>query len=373
MYSEGADCSYKASALHRLTRQSPLILLKDLSELPSISHSTDLLLGPPHSSSFQPPLDQSYDIVNEMSRPFVAIAGATGGLGRLIAKALRERDVPVKALVRLNTSSSRTSDLHNIGVKIAPVDLSDVASLTNELTGAMCVVSALQGLKDIMHTAQGNLVDAAVAAKVSRFIPSDFSLDFTKTTPGSNRNLDLRREFHSRLDASGIAWTSILNGGFMDLLGGDSPMINHKTRKVSYVGSDTQLLDFTTMIDTAAYTAAVAADPNPTPKFLHIAGDVVSASDIANAETEVYGAKYQPTYMGPVWVLERMISVMRLFGGDDKIMPAWQGMQYMANMFSGIAKAKILDNDRYPEIKWTRLVEFIRADKEKKDNVQRLV
>lgn len=300
-----------------------------------------------------------------MSKSFVAIAGATGGLGQLIAKALREREIPVKALVRLHTSPSRTSDLHDIGVEIAPVDLSDVPSLTKELAGAICVVSALQGLKDIIHTAQGNLVDAAVAAKVPRFIPSDFSLDFTKTTPGSNRNLDLRREFHTRLDASGITWTSILNGGFMDLLGGESPMINHKTRKVSYVGSASQLLDFTTMIDTAAYTAAVAADPNLTPKFLHIASDVVSASDIANAETEVYGAEYRPSHMGPVWVLERMISVMRLFGGDEKIMPVWQGMQYMANMFSGVAKAKKLDNDRYPEIKWTKLVDFIRADKEK--------
>jgi hypothetical protein len=57
---------------------------------------------------------------------------------------------------------------------------------------------------------------------------------------------------------------------FMDLLGGDSPMINHKRRKVVYIGQATQLLDFTTMVHIAAYTAAVAADlennryPEPT-------------------------------------------------------------------------------------------------------------
>ncbi|THZ81759.1 NAD(P)-binding protein [Aureobasidium pullulans] len=283
-----------------------------------------------------------------MSKGFVAVAGATGGLGQLIAKALRARNVPVKALVRLNTSPSRTSKLHDIGVKVSPVDLSDVPTLTNELEGAICVVSALQGLKDVVHTAQGNLLDASVAANVPRFIPSDFSLDFTKTAPGSNRNLDLRREFHPRLDAS------------------ESPMINDKTRKVAYIGSDSQLVDFTTMVDTAAFTAAVATDPNPTPKYLRIASDVVSPRDIANVKSEVYGAKYQPSYMGPIWVIERMIPVMRLFGGEDKVMNVWQGMQYMTNMYSGVAKAKELDNDRYPEIKWTKLVDFIRADKEKK-------
>ena len=130
-------------------------------------------------------------------------------------------------------------------------------------------------------------------------------------------------------------------------------------------GSDSQLVDFTTMVDTAAFTAAVATDPNPTPRYLRIASDVVSPRDIANVESEVYGAKYQPSYMGPIWVIERMIPVMRLFGGEDKVMNAWQGMQYMTNMYSGLARAKKLDNDRYPEIKWTKLVDFIRADKEK--------
>lgn len=206
-----------------------------------------------------------------MASPFVAVAGASGALGRLVAMELAKRGVAVKALVRPNTDPSRTENLRSAGISIAPVGMSEVPALTRELTGATSVISTLQGLKDVIHTAQGNLVDASVAAKVSRFIPSDFSLDFTKTKPGSNRNLDLRRDFHARLETSGIAWTSILNGAFMDLMVGDSPMVNRKSRKVAYIGQPTQLLDFTTMADTAAYTAAVAADPNPAPKFLRIA------------------------------------------------------------------------------------------------------
>jgi hypothetical protein len=33
--------------------------------------------------------------------------------------------------------------------------------------------------------------------------------------------------------------------------------------------------------------------------------------------------------------------------------PAWQGMQYMRDMFTGSAKLAPLDNDRYAGILWT--------------------
>lgn len=149
---------------------------------------------------------------------FVAVAGATGNLGSLIALNLRERNVTAKALVRPGTAASRTQKLRDAGVTITEVDMNDVPALTEALQGATTVVSALQGLRDVILGVQGSLLDAAVKAKVNRFIPSDFSLDFTKCEPGSNRNLDLRREFHAKLDASGIQWTSVLNGAFMELV-----------------------------------------------------------------------------------------------------------------------------------------------------------
>ena len=298
-----------------------------------------------------------------MTSPFIAVAGATGGLGQLVAKALVKRGATVKALVRPNTNPSRTETLRNAGVTITPADLSTVQDLTRELNGATCVVSTLQGLRPVIQGVQGKLLEASVAAKVSRFIPSDYSLDFTKTKPGSNRNLDLRREFHDQLRNSGIAWTSILNGGFMELMAGNSPMINHKGRKVSYIGDKTQLLDFTTMADTAAYTAAVAMDPNPTPNFLRIASDTVNAIDIAQAAANVEGAPYTPGWMGTIGSTELMIRILRLFGGENEVFPTWQGMQYMVNMFSGDGKLDPLDNGRYPDLTWTKIEDFFREHK----------
>jgi hypothetical protein len=61
-------------------------------------------------------------------------------------------------------------------------------------------VSALNGLHDVIIGRQSRLLEAAVLARVPRFIPSDFSADFTKTQLGQNRNFDLRREFMALAD-----------------------------------------------------------------------------------------------------------------------------------------------------------------------------
>ncbi|KAK8910376.1 hypothetical protein ACHAPF_008493 [Botrytis cinerea] len=303
---------------------------------------------------------------------FVAVAGAAGDLGARIAIDLRRRNVAVKALVRPGTAASRTQKLRDAGVSIVEVDMSDVPSILKAVTGATTVVSALQGLRDVMLGIQGRLLEASVAANVQRFIPSDFSLDFTKTTPGSNRNLDLRREFHSKLDASGIRWTSVLNGGFMELLiGGQMPVINDKWHRILYFGNVDQKQDYTTIPDVAAYTAAVAADPNPTPKFLRIAGSSFNAKELAAIVTKVRGEQYKPMWTGSVGFLRGIISVLKfVIGGEEtKIMPPWQGMQYMENILSGKGKLDPLDNDRYPDLKWTTVEKALAAaDAEKKKN-----
>lgn len=257
---------------------------------------------------------------------------------------------------------------------ISETDLNDVPALRTALEGTTTLVSALNGLSDTILGAQRNLLDAAVQANVRRFIPSDFALDFTKTTPGTNRNLDLRRDFHGVLEKSGMKeWTSVLNGPFMELLGGEAPLINDRFRRVLYWGSADQELDFTTYGDTAAYTAAVAADERETPKILRIAGDVLSVRELGVVAGRVNGGKdgspYTPLWVGSVGFLKGAARVMRRFGmgGSEKdVFPAWQGMQYTVNMFSGEGKLEPLDNDRYPEIKWTKVEDFLRQKKEEK-------
>src|ERR1019366_4968087 len=139
----------------------------------------------------------------------IVVAGATGNLGGRIARALVEQGVGVKALVRHGTAQHKLDRLREIGVTIASVDLRSPSQVTPACSRASCVVSALQGLRDAIVETQTVLLDASIDSDVPRFIPSDFSIDFTRFPPGENRNLDLRRDFHKRLDKTSIAATTI--------------------------------------------------------------------------------------------------------------------------------------------------------------------
>lgn len=289
----------------------------------------------------------------------VLLAGASGDLGGRIAAALVARGAQVRAIVRATASPASRENLREIGVEVIEVDLDDLDALTAASQGASVVVSALSGLREVIVERQSVLIDAAVRAGVPRFIPSDFCEDYTRTAPGHNRNLDLRRELAGRADRAPIAVTSIFNGAFMDMIGAEMPIVQPRVRRVLHWGSADQALDFTTRDDTAAYTAAAALD-EATPRILRIAGDSLSARGIAGAMTQASGKNYRPQWAGSVAFLGGVMApIARRLAPDkpDPVFPAWQGMQYMVDMFSGHAHLHPLDNQRYPDVAFTTLAQ----------------
>lgn len=284
----------------------------------------------------------------------VVLAGATGDLGGRIAAAFGRRGTRVRALVRQGTPDAKLSAVRATGAIPVDVDFSDPVKLASACARAVCVVSALNGLEAAILDLQGRLLDAAVAAGVPRFMPSDFSLDFTRTRPGDNRNMDLRRAFQARIDAAPIRATSVLNGAFADLLAGDAPIVLHKFHRILYWGDADQPLDFTTKNDVADYAVEVALDADA-PRFSRIAGDVVSARDLAALMTRLSGRRYKLLRAGGIGRLDTVIRIARaLSPSTDAPFPVWQGMQYMRDMSSGRGKLSPLDNGRYGKTQWTR-------------------
>jgi hypothetical protein len=61
-------------------------------------------------------------------------------------------------------------------------------------------------------------------------------------------------------------------------------------------------------------------------------------------------------------MLGALIEVARAVApNENELFPAWQGMQYMRNMFDGRAKLRPLDNDRYPGMRWTPVRDVLSA------------
>ncbi len=149
---------------------------------------------------------------------------------------------------------------------------------------------------------------------------------------------------------------------FMDLLGWGVPIFDLRRHSVSYSGEPDQKLDFTSMDDVAAYTAAAALDPNA-PEILRIAGEVASANDLAAIGQEITGEAMQLVRLGSLDDLKYGIEAVRAAHPEqeEEEFPRFQQMQYMHNMQSGKAKLTPLDNARYPELHWTGIADLVRA------------
>lgn len=294
-----------------------------------------------------------------MNKELIVVAGGTGNLGSRIVKALIGKGAEVRVLVRSSSDKKRVSYLEKMGAEVITVDMTNEQEIATACIGATCVVSALAGLQDTVIVAQKLLLNAAIIAGVPRFIPSDYSLDFTKLKDGENRNLDLRRDFHTYLDSTSISATSIFNGAFMDMLTNEIPMVIFKKKLVIYWGNADHKIGFTTLDDTAMFTANVALDKS-TPRYLRIAGDQISAREIRGVMSELSGQKYRLLKTGGLGLLSIIIKIAKLFSpSKNQLYPAWQGMQYMRNMMDERSTLESTDNNRYSDMKWTTVKELI--------------
>ena len=110
------------------------------------------------------------------------------------------------------------------------------------------------------------------------------------------------------------------------------PLILFKQKRVLYWGNADHRMGFTTVEDTATFTANAALDPI-TPRYLHIAGDQISPREIKDVLIEVTGKKFRLFRAGGPGILSAMIKIARMIAPAEKeLYPAWQGMQYMRNM-----------------------------------------
>jgi hypothetical protein len=310
----------------------------------------------------------------------IVVAGAQGTLGKLLCDSLisrarsEGRPVQVRGLVRkgdtnsvpVTPESSPEKDSER-QLTIEPVDYGNEDDLKRVCAGAYCVISALQGLEDVIIGVQSRLIAAAITCNVQRFIPSDFSIDFTKLPQGSNRNFDFRFRFHQAADLlikqskSNIRLLSVYPGAITELLGSGWMLFNYKKRTITYFGSSDTIMEFTTWKNTAQFTAAVALDLNPAKRNYFIAGKRLTPLEALQVAKQVTGADFKIKRAMSIRMLHFMITLMKFCKPEkNKTMPMWVGMQYAYCMALGPTLPEQLDNDKYPGIEWTGIEDVVR-------------
>ena len=279
----------------------------------------------------------------------VLLAGATGMLGRHIARRLLDRP---EARLRLLVRDSRVVADGRHAVTLGPLlargaelvggDLADWTSLDRATEGVDVIVSAVQGGADVIVEGQEALAEAGRRNGVRRILPSDFGLDLFKATPGEHAMFDLRRQADARIAATGIEHVHVLQGAFMDMFLPGKGAIDLDAGTVTFWGDGNQLIDTTSVEDTARMVARVALDRAVTSGKLAFAGDRVSFRSAAAIIAEQTGRTLRPISLGSEAELRAALASAE---PPRKVLLAYA--LYMSN---GQTALTGLQNNRYPDI-----------------------
>jgi nucleoside-diphosphate-sugar epimerase len=288
------------------------------------------------------------------------VVGATGLLGSQIVSSLLDKGAPVRALVRPGTEGDKKAALTALearGLELVEGDITDpVEKLAAAIGDATTVVSAIQGGPDLIIDGQVNLVRAAEQAGARRFIPSDFAIDMTKLDDDDNVMIGWRRQAAAAYGNTSLDVISVLNGAFYEVMIGFMGLVDWEAGTVSHWGDPDQPLDMTSVSDTAAFTAAVALDPEAkgTQRF---AGEELSMRQFHQTLERATGRSLTLKNLGTADELRAEIT--RQAGATQNPFE-YVGLQYQWCMVTGKGKFDTLDNAKYPQVKAGSLEDFVR-------------
>ncbi|KAL6900059.1 hypothetical protein GGI43DRAFT_423182 [Trichoderma evansii] len=183
----------------------------------------------------------------------VAIAGASGSLGPHVLEALVDAGFQVTVLTR-----SVKPGAYDSSVKVLEVDFASVESLAAALKGVDAVVSTVSGSAIDNQTV---LIDAAVAAGVKRFIPSEFGSVTTNTElqgyPFYSSVTKIRKCLQEKAAAGKLTWTVLASGAFLDFLLNTPVLLDFANHKVAKIDEGDNRISSTTMPKIGSAIAAI--------------------------------------------------------------------------------------------------------------------
>ena len=223
----------------------------------------------------------------------ILVAGATGLLGGQITHQLLERGKPVRLLVR---SGSTYDGLVNAGAEAVLGDLKDRDSVRAACQGVDTVIttanaigrSGADNLESVDHQGNRNLVDAAAAEGVGRFV---FVSAFGAAPDHPMPLLQAKGQTELRLRQSGMTWTVLQPNFYMDIwipavVGGPALA----GQPVTLVGDGKRRHSMVAVRDVASYAVAALDRPEAADQTLYVGGpQPISWLDVVAAFEEELG------------------------------------------------------------------------------------
>lgn len=191
----------------------------------------------------------------------VAIAGASGSLGSVVFKTFVDSAKYNIRVLKHSGSSSKFPE----GTDVVEVDYSSIDSLTAALQGQDAVISTLTTLS---IDAQFTLVDAAIAAGVKRFIPSEFGSNLdnpqTRALPVFTVKVKLQEYLKEKAQSTPLSYTFVYNNAFLDWGLQHDFILGLKTDKVTLYDGGDKPFNTTTLTSVADALVGVLEHPEET-------------------------------------------------------------------------------------------------------------
>jgi NADH dehydrogenase len=226
------------------------------------------------------------------------VVGATGLLGGEICRLLAAEGKPAKALVRPTSDQNKVAQLASLNVEIALGDLKDRSSLNAACRGATAVISTASctlsrqdgdSIQTVDLAGQVNLIDAAKAANVSRFVLISFpqvDVEFPLQTA--------KRAVEDHLKNSGLAYTILRPTFFMEVWLSPALGFDAANAAVQIYGSGENKISWISFKDVAKFAVASLENPEARNAEIKLGGpEALSPLEVVRIFEELKGQKFE--------------------------------------------------------------------------------
>ncbi len=225
------------------------------------------------------------------------VVGATGLLGSEICRLLAGEGNRVKALVRQTSDQNKIAELESLNVEIARGDLKHRSSLDAICRGISVVISTASStlsrqegdsIQTVDLEGQLNLIDAAKAANVSRFVLVSFppvDIEFPLQ--------DAKRAVEDHLKSSGLTYTILQPTFFMEVWLSAALGFDAANAKAQIYGSGENKISWISYKDVAKFVVASSDNLKARNSVIELGGpQALSPLEVVKIFEELKGQEF---------------------------------------------------------------------------------
>lgn len=231
----------------------------------------------------------------------------------------------------------------NAGAKVVEVDFTSVESLTTALRGIDALVSTVSMMAIDSQTI---LIDAAVAAGVKRFIPSEYgsvsSNPKLENNPAYAGMWKVKRYLWEKAKTGDLTWTVLATGAFLEFLFGHSMLLDFENHKATLYDEGDNRISSTSMANIGKAIASILKNYEATKnKVMRVSETILTQNQVLKMAKDL-----RPDVN---WEVSKTQTSAMLREGLDEIAAEGFSMPVMMKIVGGTALAGDIYGGAYDE------------------------